>query len=353
MPRTGVPRGEPPAALRAQTPLPPYPYRSEDVVYVNERSHLQLAGTLTVPQGAGPFPAVILISGSGPQDRDESYYGHKPFLVLADHLSRHGIAVLRVDDRGVGGSQPGLREATTADLATDVEAGVAWLRTRSEIDPDRVGLIGHSEGGLIAPMVAADDPRIAFIVLLAGVGVPGAEDVLAQVKAIKEASGAPPDRVEEALAVARAVQRAAVGQPDLRQARAELMRTLAAGGMPAEQARRESSSIYSAWFRYFLAYDPAPTLARVRCPVLALGGSKDLQVPSPLNLGAIRSALASNRDTTIAELPGLNHLFQTADKGLPSEYAFIEETLAPEMLNLVGRWVGARATAVRATAAVR
>ncbi|WP_176256855.1 alpha/beta fold hydrolase [Derxia lacustris] len=131
------------------------------------------------------------------------------------------------------------------------------------------------------------------------------------------------------------------------------MRTLAAGGMPAEQARRESSSIYSAWFRYFLAYDPAPTLARVRCPVLALGGSKDLQVPSPLNLGAIRSALASNRDTTIAELPGLNHLFQTADKGLPSEYAFIEETLAPEMLNLVGRWVGARATAVRATAAVR
>jgi len=347
LPRTGVPQGDPPAARRLQTPIPPFPYRSEDVTYFNPQSHLRLAGTLTVPQGAGPFPAVLLISGSGPQDRDESFYGHKPFLVLADHLSRQGIAVLRVDDRGVGGSQPALREATTADLATDVEAGVAWLRSRSEIDPAHIGLIGHSEGGLIAPMVAARDPAIAFIVLMAGVGVPGREDVLAQVRAINEASGATPAQLDEALAVARAVQDAAAQPSDLARARAELVRTLSAVGLPQDAARRQSSTIYSAWFRYFLSYDPAPALTRVQCPVLALGGTKDLQVPSRLNLGAIRTALAANHDATIAELPGLNHLFQTADKGLPSEYAFIDETLAPEVLKLIGRWVETKVTTAR------
>jgi len=328
---------------RPQTPQPPFPYRTEQVV-VQSAPGVKLAGTLTLPPGKGPFPAAVMITGSGAQDRDETILGHKPFAVIADRLTRDGIAVLRVDDRGFAQSTGDFATATDDDFAVDAAANVAFLRRRPDIDPARIGLIGHSEGGLVAPKVAARDRKLAFIVLMAGPGVPLSEVLRAQRAALAPAMGLSPDEIRTTQALIDHVIAAMRGAKDEADARARALKVIEAEGSAAIRARGPAMSLAaqlsSGWMRNLVDYDPAPTLAKVKCPILALNGSKDGQVPPQQNLPAIRAATRGNPDTTIVELPGLNHLFQTAKTGAVGEYADIEETVAPIALDTISAWIG-------------
>ena len=325
---------------RPQVPKKPYPYREEEVTYANRTQNVTLAATFTIPQGKGPFPAVLLITGSGPQDRDESLLGHKPFLILSDYLTRHGIAVLRADDRGTGKSTGVFSGATTADFSTDTEAGVAYLKTRSEVDPHKIGLIGHSEGGVIAPMVAARNKDVAFIVMMAGTGVTGDQILPAQAEAIAVASGTNPDEAAKNAAKEKEMLTLVETEKDQSVLEKELKEKMA-GDVPDAQIGMQILQITSPWFRYFLTYDPASALRKVTCPVLAINGSLDKQVLPDQNLPAIRNALdeAGNKRVEIDELPGLNHLFQTAKTGAPTEYAEIEETMSPVALEKITSWI--------------
>jgi uncharacterized protein len=339
-----------------QETWPPYPYDTVAVSVPNPNAKgVTLAGTLTVPRGSGPFPAAVLITGSGPEDRDETIFGHRPFRVLADHLTRHGIAVLRLDDRGVGQSTGTFRDATSEDFASDALAAVAFLRGRKEIAPKKIGLIGHSEGGLIAPMAANRSHDVAFVVLMAGPGIAGDSILVLQSMLVRRSLGIG----EEELARERAVMRrlyAAVRRGDSTAATAathELVR-LQLAGVPEERVKAMGGvdsiaaggvrQMLSPWMRFFVTYDPAPALARLKIPVLALNGSKDLQVPPREDLDAIRAALArgGNHDAKAIELPGLNHLFQTAETGSVTEYARIDETIAPIALDTISDWIAAR-----------
>jgi fermentation-respiration switch protein FrsA (DUF1100 family) len=325
---------------RPQNPVKPYPYHDEDVSYENKAQNVTLAATLTIPQGKGPFPGVVLITGSGPQDRDEALLGHQPFLVLSDYLTRHGIAVLRADDRGVGKSTGVFAKGTTADFATDAEAGVAYLKTRPEIDPHKIGLIGHSEGGVIAPMVAARNKDVAFIVMMAGTGVPGDQILPAQGEAIEVANGKSPEEAAKNAANEKEMLTLVETEKDDAALQKELKEKMA-GEVPEAQIGLQISQITSVWFRYFLTYDPATALRKVTCPVLAINGSLDMQVLPSQNLPAIRKALAEsgNQHVEIDELPGLNHLFQTAKTGSPAEYSQIEETISPVALDKMATWI--------------
>jgi pimeloyl-ACP methyl ester carboxylesterase len=328
---------------RPQNPVKPYPYREEDVTYKNKQAGIKLAGTLTTPQGKGPFTAVLLITGSGQQDRDESLMGHKPFLVLSDYLTRRGIEVLRVDDRGIGGSGGNFATSTTADFATDVEAGVTFLRARREVNKRKIGLVGHSEGGVIAPMVAARNRNIAFIVMMAGSGIPGTDLIVEQVRAIALTAGIPPDRADIAAAKQRQIVTLVRDEKDTDTLKRKL-RELIAKDVPAGQIESTITQLTSPWYRYFMALDPATALSKVTGPVLAINGEKDLQVPPKINLPAIRKALEAgrNKNFEVIEMPGLNHLFQTAKTGLVSEYAQIEETMSPAALEKMAGWIGKR-----------
>ncbi|MGD0858566.1 MAG: alpha/beta fold hydrolase [Terracidiphilus sp.] len=323
-----------------QNPVKPYPYREEEVTYANKAAGNTLAGTLTVPPGKGPFPAVLLISGSGPNDRDETCFGHKPFLVLSDYLTRKGIVVLRADKRGIGKSTGDLARATTADFASDAEAGVAYLKSRPEADPQQIGLIGHSEGGTIAPMVAAGDPDVRFIVLMAGPGVPGDQLIVEQKRLIEEASGATKEQAAQDTVRQRELYTLVEKEKDDAVLEKEL-RAKMAGQVPEARMDAEIQQLMSPWWRYTLTYDPATALRKVACPVLVLNGEKDLQVPPALDLPAIRKALeeGGNKHFEIDEMPGLNHLFQTAKTGAPTEYAQSEETISPVALDKVAAWI--------------
>jgi pimeloyl-ACP methyl ester carboxylesterase len=340
-------------APRPQDPTEPLPYRSEDVTYRNGDADVVLAGTLTLPEGTGPFPAVVLISGSGPQNRNEELMNHRPFLVLADHLTRQGIAVLRFDDRGVGESTGDFAAATSEDFATDALAGVHFLKTRAEIDEGAIGLVGHSEGGLIAPMVASGSSEVSFIVLLAGPGVSGDSILYLQGALIARAEGVPEETIAERLATQRKLLTAIRDAPDessAQQRAAEILHESVAAlsaeerearGATEERIEAEVHQLTSPWFRFFLAYDPVPALRGVTVPVLALNGTLDLQVPWEENLAAIRHALeeGGNADVEIRAMEGQNHLFQTAGTGSPSEYAKIEETMSPMTLQAVADWI--------------
>ena len=323
-----------------QNPVKPYPYREEEVSYDNKVQNVTLAATLTIPQGKGPFPGVVLITGSGPQDRDESLLGHKPFLILSDYLTRHGIAVLRADDRGTGKSTGVFSTATTADFATDTEAGIAYLKTRVEIDPHKLGLIGHSEGGVIAPMVAARNSDVAFIVMMAGTGVPGDEILVAQGAAIQIASGKSSDEAAKGATKEREILTLIETEKDETKLEQELKEKMK-GDVPDAMIGAQIKQVTTPWFRYFLTLDPAVALRKVSCPVLAINGEKDTQVPPKQNLPAIRKALeqGGNKNFEVDELPALNHLFQTAKTGAPSEYAEIEETMSPVALEKMSTWI--------------
>jgi uncharacterized protein len=329
-----------------------------EVAYENKPAGIKLAGTLTLPKGPGPFPAALLISGSGPQDRDETILGHKPFLVLADYLTRRGVAVLRVDDRGVGGSTGKTNDATSVDFAADVLAGVGFLKGRKEINAAQIGLIGHSEGGIIAPLVASRSKDVAFIVLLAGTGLPGEDILYLQGAAILKVAGANAAQLarqkamqQTMFAVLRAENDNVVAEKKIRAALAELT-----GKLDAEEKKKMAEAmpllegqikmVLTPWFRHFLSYDPRPALRKVTCPVLALNGAKDVQVDAALNLQAIQAALkkGGNKDVAVREFANLNHLFQTCKTGAVSEYGNIEETLAPVVLEAVARWILERTT---------
>lgn len=343
---------------RPQNPEEPLPYHVEEVSYPNPDGGHVLAGTFTRPEDGGPFPAVILISGSGPQDRDEALMGHRPFLVLSDHLTRRGIAVLRFDDRGVGSSTGNFATATTQDHVSDVLAGVAYLRTRTDVDQGAIGLAGHSEGGLIAPIVAVESDDVSYIVLMAGPGITGEEILYAQGALIARAGGATEEQIAESEAQQRRIYEILKTESDPERA-AEMIADVARAAFgelsEAERAQQgitdeasfdrivqmQVQQVNSPWFRYFLTYDPAPTLEQVTVPVLAINGEKDLQVPYEVNLREIEAALQRGGNTSyeIHALPDQNHLFQHSETGAPSEYANIEETWSVETMELIAGWI--------------
>lgn len=325
---------------RPQNPVPPFPYREELVAFENKAANVKLAGTLDIPPGRGPFAGVVLIAGSGPNNRDEALMGHKPFLVLADYLARRNIAVLRYDKRGIGGSSGNYGTATTADFASDAEAAAAYLRTRPEVDARRVGLLGHSEGGEIAPLAAAHDRAVAFVVMLAGPGVRGDKLLVEQTQAIAMAMGVSPEQVQKEVTDERAVLALVKSSKDDAALQIQLRAKLA-GKMPEAQLGATIRQASTPWFRYFLNYDPAPALKLVQCPVLALIGEKDTQVPPQQNLPALRAALAAggNKNFEVDEMPGLNHLFQPAHTGSPTEYSQIETTMSPRALEKITKWI--------------
>jgi pimeloyl-ACP methyl ester carboxylesterase len=338
---------------RPQTPRPPFPYRAEEVSIANPRAPgVTLAGTLTLPEGRGPFPAAILITGSGPEDRDEALFGHQPFAVLADYLSRHGIAVLRYDDRGIGHSTGRFPGATSADFATDANAAFAFLAARPEIDRRAIGFIGHSQGGMIGPIAAMDNPAVAYLVLLAGPGVATRDLLEAQRRAIAESQGMSAAQIERMAPLQAELVRIAGSDASDAAARAAFVAALtdarlAEAGLPVAARDSMTTLMMDPWFRWFLRYDPAPALRHFQGPLLALNGSLDRQVLPAQTLPGIRAATAGHRDVTITLLPGLNHMFQTARTGGVGEYATIEETMAPVVLQTVADWINGRFPARR------
>jgi fermentation-respiration switch protein FrsA (DUF1100 family) len=332
--------------------IAPETYYSEDVTFENTKENFTLAGTLTLPSKEGNFPAVVLITGSGLQNRNEEILGHKPFLILADHLTRKGIAVLRFDDRNCGESQGDAHNATTENFADDVDAAVQYLKLRNEIDKARIGLIGHSEGGIIAPMLAAKSDDIAFIVLLAGPGIQGKDLLLMQTALISKSIGLSDSVIEQSSTTNKQIYEIICSIDDKQEREAKLTECLelylskqpaiSKGGKTDEELISATiKEVNSAWLVYFLRYNPAPTLEKVKCPVLAVNGGKDLQVPPKENLKAIKDALekGGNTNVTIKEFDGLNHLFQECNTGSSLEYATIKQTFSPAVLNEVSEWI--------------
>ena len=338
---------------KPQEPDRPYPYLDEEVSYQNQSAGITLAGTFTCPKEGGPFAAVLLITGSGKQDRDETIMGHKPFLILADYLTRKGIAVLRVDDREAGKSTGKFATSTSADFATDVEAGIAYLKSRPDVDQKRIGLMGHSEGGLIAPMVAARNADVAFIVLLGGQGLTGEEVMVLQGQQIMKVQGAS----ETQLATQKRVQTRlfdivkAEADPAVREKKLEaamdeenekaLGKDYKLSDVQKQGVNAQLRMLKGPWLRFFLMYDPREALRKVRCPVLAMVGDKDAQVLPKENLTEIEKALKAggNPDFTTKEMPGMNHMFQVCKTGDIQEYAKIEETMSPIALDVIGSWI--------------
>jgi uncharacterized protein len=330
---------------RPQEPKPPFPYLSEEVTFPNTQAGITLGGTLTLPAKTGNFPAVIFISGSGPQDRNEELAGHKPFLVVADYLTKNGIAVLRYDDRGVGASTGDFSKGTTADFATDVESALSFLQTRKDINKNKIGLIGHSEGALIAPVVAAKSKAVDFIVLLAGPGLPGYQLMLLQKRKIEEKMGVPAEQIESGQQAFKGayeiIRNSPANDTSLKSRIQTFFKEKFGSNMPQAQLSGLATALLNPWMVSFLKLDPVTALENVKCPVLAINGDKDLQVPSKENLSAIRKALeaAGNKNVTIKEYPGLNHLFQEAKTGLPAEYMTIEQTISPVVLEDITTWI--------------
>ncbi|MDH7444636.1 alpha/beta hydrolase family protein [Aquimarina sp. 2201CG14-23] len=341
---------------RPQDPVKPYPYLSEDVIFINKNANnIKLAGTLTLPKSIEKPPVVILISGSGPQNRNEEFVNHRPFLVLSDYLTRQGIAVLRYDERGVGESEGEYNGGTSFDFSTDVEAAIEFLKKRKDIDVKKIGLIGHSEGGFIAPMVASRNTDVAFIVSLAGTGVIGKKVLLTQAKRMLEQLGASKEYIEldeksrdiifsviqqessKETIVTRSEEELKKYGEALSEEKQKLFRSL-----PLNQLISVFSE--SVWMQYFIRTDPDQFLSKVTVPLLAINGSKDSQVLPKLNLKGFKEGLskAGNKDVTIKELDGLNHLFQIAETGAGSEYENIEETFNTEAMKVVGDWIRKR-----------
>lgn len=343
---------------RPQTPVPPFPYESKDVTYHNANHSIQFGATVTKPFGAGPYPAVLLITGSGPQNRDEELFGHKPFAVIADDLARRGFLVLRVDDRGVGQSTGDHRSATSRDFADDVKAGLAYLRSLPEVDKKKIGLLGHSEGGMIAQMVGAEDKDLAFLVMLAAPGLPVTELMTLQNEAVMLSAGVQKEAVKEYSGLYRQLVNAIAFAPA---DGAEKLATtivnnwtkktpkeivVATTGISDEASKQKwvgsfSKQLTNPWFHYFLKYNPDDYLRKLKAKVLALNGDKDVQVTSSPNLAGLRASLKKSNSPhyDVVALEGLNHLFQRCQKCTVQEYGELEETMAPAALEAIGTWL--------------
>jgi len=339
------------SSAKQQDPVKPYPYYTKEVVFTNNFDGVTLSGTLTKPKKKGKFPAVVLVSGSGPQNRDEELLGHRPFLVLADYLTRNGIAVLRYDDRGTASSTGDFANSTTEDFARDAKAAVSFLKSQKGIT--KVGIIGHSEGGLIAPMVAAEMPDLAFVVLLAGPGIKGDSLLLLQQFLIGKANGSSKSDLEKAAELNKGAFDLMLRSDDLAEITKDLKNyfTIKVASAPASMKPTGMTEAQivdyllaqyaNKWMIKFIKTDPTVYLEKTKCPVLALNGEKDLQVPPKENLDAIAKAVKSNGNTKVQTitLPGLNHLFQECKTGSPSEYATIEQTFSPKALEIIGNWI--------------
>jgi uncharacterized protein len=338
---------------RPQEPKEPFPYKVEDVKFENKIDNITLAGTLTIPQEGEKFPAVVLISGSGGQNRNEEMLGHKPFLVIANYFTRNGFAVLRYDDRGIAESKGNYSTATTEDFATDALSAVEFLKTRNEINHSKIGLIGHSEGGMIAPMTAVQSNDVAFIVLMAGIGIPGDSILYLQGELIQRAEGTSEAEIQNSVRIQRKLFKMIKEINDDEMLKSKISEAFKEDyaslsdedkskmGDPEVYLQMQMKTITSPWFKYFVRFDPVPTLEKVKCPALAINGEKDLQVPPKENLSAIESALkrGGNKNYETKLLPGLNHLFQTSKTGAISEYSRIEETISPLALETMLNWL--------------
>ena len=338
---------------RPQEPKAPFPYYTEDVTFKNEKAGITLGGTLTLPKKEGNYPVVILISGSGSQDRNEEIMGHKPFLVLADHLTKKGYGVLRYDDRGVGASGGNPANGTSADFATDTQAALDYLKTRKEINKKKIGLIGHSEGGIIAQLIAEKNTDVAFIVMMAGPGIQGSELMILQNYMIGKADGIPESELTTMGTTLRKAYAIILTENDDKIRKAAVSDILnkefgpffASKGVPKEDIGRvvagQTEMITSPWFVYFLRYNPAPALEKIKCPILALNGEKDLQVAAKANLDGVTRATgkSGNKKVVAKSYPGLNHLFQECTTGSIQEYGTIEQTIAPVVLNDISDWI--------------
>lgn len=348
---------KPKVAVRPQDPIEPFDYISEEVIFINESADsIKLAGTLTLPKNVENPPVAVLITGSGPQNRNEELgpLNHRPFLVLSDHLTKNGIAVLRYDDRGTAESEGNHKEATSADFATDVSAAVDYLKTRSDIDVEKIGLIGHSEGGFIAPMLASSRNDIAYIVLLAGTGVDGAIILTTQSRRASELAGNSQAKLDFDEGLSGQIFDIVKSEKETKKLKKKLTKFISetVAQSPKEMVEEYTEEVIKAqinmlssnWFQYFIRTDPRQFLEKVTCPVLAINGEKDFQVLPKLNLNAIDSTLkkAGHKDFTVKELVGLNHLFQTAETGASDEYGKIEETFSPIALNIVSNWINKR-----------
>ena len=338
---------------RPQEPKEPYPYKSEEVKFENKIDTVTLAGTLTLPENGNNFPAVVLITGSGAQNRNEELLGHKPFLVLSDFLTRNGFAVLRFDDRGIAESTGDFSTATSEDFTEDVLAAVEYLKSRSEINHSMIGLIGHSEGGLIAPMAAVKSDDVAFIVLMSGPGIAGDSILILQSDLIQKAGGTSEEEIQKSLKIQREIYSMIIKSEDDNTLKDQLRGKFndefskmteeekAQLGDPEVYLNMQIKTLTSPWFKFFLKYNPQPTIEKVKCPVLAIDGENDLQVPPKQNLSAIESALkkGGNKNFETKMLPGVNHLFQTSTTGAVSEYGTIEETISPLALETMLNWM--------------
>lgn len=325
-------------------------YKTKEIEFFNKKSNIKLSGTLTIPRGKGPFPAVILVSGSGPQNRNEELLGHKPFLVLADYLTRRGIAVLRYDDRGVGKSEGVFSSATTADFAFDAQAAFLYLSEQNFVKKNRVGIIGHSEGGMIAQMIAASDSAVKFIVLLAGPGVPISQLMLKQTEYMSRFSGVSEQEIQISLELNKKFYDILNNEPNdsLAKRKIENIVNDHTKSMPseiAEQIEKDlptmTESMLSPWFRYFINFNPEHYLRQINCPVLAINGAKDMQVSAIENLNGIRSNIkeTNNKNVYTYIMPDLNHLMQHCKTGNVNEYIQIEETISEEVMQIVAKWI--------------
>jgi pimeloyl-ACP methyl ester carboxylesterase len=329
--------------LREQDPKKPYPYISEDLVFINKKAeNIQLAGTLTIPKNIKKPTVVVLISGSGPQDRNEEIkmLNHRPFLVLADYLTRNGIAVLRFDDRGVAKSQGKFKGATTADFASDVQAAAEYLSKRSDLNFGKIGLIGHSEGGLIATMVASKNKNIDFIVLLAAPGIRGSKILETQNRKISELSGVNNFILDSNENLSKEIHQVINTSKNVEEAKNELTELLKKHTEIPDAIKKQIIESYAdKWMFYFVKTDPKKYLEKITCTILALNGSKDVQVLSEINLEAIKKATVKNKKVTLKELEGLNHLFQPCKTGLLNEYGKIDVTFSPRALQIISNWI--------------
>lgn len=333
------------AQSKPQDPIPPFPYESEDIIIENKKDSVKIGATITKPKGLKNYGVVIMISGSGAQNRDSELLGHKPFLVIADYLTRNNIAVLRMDDRGVGSSTGNYANTTLLDLKEDVEYVVEYLRQRADIDKNKIGMIGHSLGGIVAPMVAADDEEIGFVIMLAGSGIRGDQVMLKQKELIETKMGVAEETVltgqKNMVGLYNLILAYGNDTPLLKDSLTNHFKKTYGDKLPEFQLNAMLKQLTVPWLLDFIRFDPKSSLMKVKCPLLALGGSNDLQVPATVNLEAIKKTVTEGRNTNVEvlEYPKLNHLFQECESGLPNEYSTIQQTIAPQVLEKMVSWL--------------
>ncbi|PJR03816.1 alpha/beta hydrolase family protein [Avrilella dinanensis] len=328
---------------RPQEPQSPFDYHSEDITFENKEDGINLAGTLTLPKGNGKFPAVVLVSGSGPQDRNEEIRGHKPFLVLSDYFTTHGYAVLRYDKRGIAESGGNYSLATVFDFANDTKAAIEYLKNRKEIDSKKIGVLGHSEGGQVAQIIASEDKSLNFIILMAAPGTTGDEILLYQTKILAEASNLSQSETKEILDENQSIYEIIKRNNDIEKIKLELISYFKSNPnystLSDEQINEKSASLSTNWMKEFIQFNPQNYLAKIDCNVLAINGTKDIQVPSVENLAGITKELGVKGNLDIISYDGLNHMFQPAQTGLPDEYGTIETTIEPKVLEDIVKWL--------------